>query len=239
MDDKQLEMLKIKVDIWKQVINTQQHFNDLEMKVRNFGILIVSALVGAAGVSIKSGYFVFGMSLSVIFFIVGALLWLCFYFVDTYWYHPLLLGSVKQGIEIEKELKKQLPNINLTETIGKNSPSEIPFFSRFTNDGKIHSTGKSKIFYFTVAALLILCAFCSFISTYGESEVIKSEQSTNIKAVKLLENLTQKVEMINSNMQQQAMQEKKETVEKIVIDSPSPSISLENAIVVEPTKLPN
>lgn len=49
-----LEKLKLKVDVWKTVIDVQKHFNDLEMKVRNFGILILSAFIGAIGVSFNS-----------------------------------------------------------------------------------------------------------------------------------------------------------------------------------------
>lgn len=41
-----LENLKLKIDIWKTVVDVQKHFNDLEMKVRNFGILILSAFIG-------------------------------------------------------------------------------------------------------------------------------------------------------------------------------------------------
>lgn len=44
-----LENLKLKIDIWKTVVDVQKHFNDLEMKVRNFGILILSAFIGAIG----------------------------------------------------------------------------------------------------------------------------------------------------------------------------------------------
>lgn len=62
-----LEKLKLKVDVWKTIIDVQKHFNDLEMKVRNFGILILSAFIGAIGVSFNSGS-------SLIFLVVAILL---------------------------------------------------------------------------------------------------------------------------------------------------------------------
>ncbi len=147
------ELIKIKVDVWKTVIDTQKHFNDLEMKVRNFGILILSAFIGAIGVTINSGYFInaFGINISIsaILSLGAAVIWWLFYFVDVYWYHPLLLGSVKQGLAIENDLESVLPIIGLTKEIGKNSPKDFLFCK------EIHSTTKAKIFYFGI--LFILC----------------------------------------------------------------------------------
>ena len=50
----ELEKLKLKlnVEVWKKIVDVQQHFNDLEMKVRNFGLLVVSAFISAVGVSL-------------------------------------------------------------------------------------------------------------------------------------------------------------------------------------------
>ncbi|MDS0065324.1 hypothetical protein [Enterobacter cloacae] len=53
-DAMKLEQLKLKIDVWKTVIDVQKHFNDLEMKVRNFGILILSAFIGAIGVRVMT-----------------------------------------------------------------------------------------------------------------------------------------------------------------------------------------
>lgn len=126
-----IELLKLKVDIWKTVINTQQHFNDLAMKIRNFAILILSAFIGAIGVSFKSGYSLplFGhTSVATILCLGAAGIWLLFFFVDIYWYHPLLVGAVNKGLDIEKNIGDELKNIiNLTGTIGKESPKEIKF----------------------------------------------------------------------------------------------------------------
>lgn len=154
MDNKEfeLEKLKLNVDVWKKVVDVQQHFNDLEMKVRNFGLLIISAFISAIGVSLKSQYsaVVFGYDVPVAAFLsCGALVvWLLVFFVDVYWYHPLLIGSVKKGLDIEKQLSEQLPNINLTHTIGSESSIDIGPFK------KVRSTRKAKIFYLGIAAVL-------------------------------------------------------------------------------------
>lgn len=159
-----IELLKVKVDIWKQVINTQQHFNDLEMKVRNFAILILSAFIGAIGVSFKSGFSLDIMghptSIATILSLGAAIIWLLFFFVDVYWYHPLLIGAVKQGINVEKEIEKELPNIiGLTKTIGNENPVKIEL-------GKykyqLHSKGKANIFYLGVFIILVFSSLILF-----------------------------------------------------------------------------
>ncbi|WP_438335466.1 hypothetical protein ACSYAE_00355 [Edwardsiella tarda] len=156
-----VELLKLKVDVWKTVIDVQKHFNDLEMKVRNFGILILSAFIGAIGVSFNSSsnLVIFGGNYSVsgILAFGAAIVWLLFYFVDVYWYHPLLLGAVKKGLEIEKEIGVDIANIDLTKTIGDSSPKDILCFKN------VHSTTKAKVFYFGVLTVLVITGVCMMI----------------------------------------------------------------------------
>ncbi|OAT16738.1 hypothetical protein M979_2498 [Buttiauxella noackiae ATCC 51607] len=168
-----LELLKIKVDIWKQVINTQQHFNDLAMKIRNFAILILSAFIGAIGISFKSGFalpfFGHSTSVSTILSFGAAIIWLLFFFVDVYWYHPLLIGAVKKGIAIEQSIGHGLESvIDLTQAIGKESPKKINFkifnWTYFTKD--LHSKDKAKLFYLGVFWILLISAIIlAFVDT--------------------------------------------------------------------------
>ena len=44
---------KNQIEIWKKTIDVQQHFNDIEMKIRSLAMTFVVALVGAVGFSIK------------------------------------------------------------------------------------------------------------------------------------------------------------------------------------------
>ncbi|MEX9927232.1 hypothetical protein AB7W63_09365 [Providencia rettgeri] len=173
------ELIKIKIDVWKTVIETQKHFNDLEMKVRNFGILILSAFIGATGVTFNSdsafNFLEYQVPISAIFSLGATVIWYLFYFVDMYWYHPLLLGAVKQGKKIESELESIIPGITLTKQIGKSSPRNF-FFLKET-----HSTTKAKIFYFGI--LLILGV--STIALLSVSPKNKQENSFNIKCERI------------------------------------------------------
>jgi hypothetical protein len=49
-----------------------------------------------------------------LFGIFGAYL---FYFIDRYWYHRLLVGSVKHAIEIEKKYKNEMPELSLMDLL--------------------------------------------------------------------------------------------------------------------------
>lgn len=164
-----LDYLKLNIEIWKTIIDTQKHFNDIEMKIKNFAILILSAFIGAIGVSFKSGYtfsfFTLEIPVASILGFGAAIIWGLFYFVDVYWYHPLLRGAVKQGIAIEKQLKTDFPNINITETIGDESPSNF-FFKK-----NVHSTGKAKIFYLGVLIVLLVASIFCFFTEKSVSKV--------------------------------------------------------------------
>jgi hypothetical protein len=38
------------LEVWKKTIDVQQHFNTIEMQIRNFAITVLTATIGAAGV---------------------------------------------------------------------------------------------------------------------------------------------------------------------------------------------
>lgn len=151
------EVSELDVKAWEKTVEVQMHFNELQMKIRNFSILLVSALVGAGGIALKEhiavDHYVFGVhvnvSLSAILFLVAALSWLAFFFMDHFWYYPLLVGSIKHGQKIEKILADKMPSIGLTTTIGAASPQML--FGR-----TLHSKHKSVIFYTLVFVLLLL-----------------------------------------------------------------------------------
>ncbi|HCD6739191.1 hypothetical protein LVQ71_05865 [Klebsiella pneumoniae] len=183
------ELLKIKVDIWKHVISTQQHFNDLAMKIRNFAILILSAFIGVIGVSFKSGFAIplFGHYLSASFFLAlgAACIWMLFFFVDVYWYHPLLVGSVNKGAEIEKNIGSELKDfINLTQVVGKESPKEIKlsFRKKVYWKKEYHSKDKAKLFYMGVFWVLITFSIAIF---FMDGPVTSKESNKNLLPTKL------------------------------------------------------
>ncbi|MBF6169437.1 hypothetical protein IU486_32650 [Streptomyces gardneri] len=111
------------LEMWKKTVEVQQHFNDLEWRIRGLAMTVLTFAFGAAAVAAKDGtavkVFGFSLQLSCIVLVLGFVLWLAFYFVDKVWYHQLLTGAVKHGDELEQELRTQLPHAGLTGQIGR------------------------------------------------------------------------------------------------------------------------
>lgn len=161
------------IEIWKTVIGVQMHFNDISMRIRSMFVTILLALFASLGflldkkIGLSIGkYQVQFAAILPLFGIFGAYL---FYFIDRYWYHRLLVGSVKQGRVIEKKYKSQFPELLLTEAIGEESPHEprrltkflakmIVSDEKFLNTGKLHSEAKVEFFYKSVMVALLITA---------------------------------------------------------------------------------
>lgn len=150
-----LELAKLKLEIWKTTVDVQQHFNDLELRIRNYAVTVLTAVLGAAGVAIKERLFVrfegFNTTLAVWFLGVGLVAWLAFYFMDRWWYHRLLYGAVSHGLALEKELAFLFPGRGLTGMIGDASPMYVAGW-------KIRSPWKIDAFYGGVGFLLLIGA---------------------------------------------------------------------------------
>jgi len=116
----------VKVEIWKKIVDVQQHFNDLELRIRNFALAVAGAFLGLGGYAIKDGGFtsILGIEVSVAGVIVLTAIFplFAFYFMDRLWYHRLLEGSVTAGIEAESELKAAGYKVDLGSHIKKASP---------------------------------------------------------------------------------------------------------------------
>lgn len=157
------------MDAWKKAIDVQQHFNNIEMKIRNYMIMLVVAVLGAASIAVKEGLPSLAGWLS-IFGVVGVAL---FGIMDGFWYHRLLIGAVRHAIGIERRYVKRLPEIGLSGAIGRASPIKI---GKFT----IHSTTKLLGFYGIICLLLIAASIfffwaCPTTQTPSEAEKPPSE----------------------------------------------------------------
>ncbi|RUO72500.1 hypothetical protein CWI80_08080 [Pseudidiomarina sediminum] len=125
MNDK--DILENQITVWKEIVETQRHFNDVAMKVRHLGFILVAALVGAAGLTFRSGYEMtltdagFSIPVASALLMFGALFWVVIWFLDVKWYTPFLLGSVKAGLLVESEINRRMTEVQLTQHIKKAS----------------------------------------------------------------------------------------------------------------------
>jgi hypothetical protein len=164
------------VDLWKTAIEVEQHFNTVEMNVRNIFATIVVALIAGIGYSIKEKIAIsFGISFAPVLSCAAVFMTMLFYFVDRYWYHRLLVGSVKEAERLEAEISKISDvEIRLSRQISEASPTKLPKLAeafaslfitekRFQEDKLLHSDGKIEFFYksimimFAILAVLTLC----------------------------------------------------------------------------------
>ena len=138
------DKLDYEVQAWKLAIEVQEHFNTLEMQIRNFAITVLGGVIGAAALVHKDSPLSSKMIL-----IAGLVIWLAFFTMDRLWYHQLLTGSVKHAQRIEDRLKGTIPGISLSQAIGDASPFII-------GKMEIHTNGKMLIFYGLVALVLVV-----------------------------------------------------------------------------------
>jgi len=151
------------IEIWKTSIDVQQHFNDLELRIRNFAVTLLVAIVGATAFSLKERYVVsaggISFPLAAAVLCAGIIGWLAFYFMDMHWYHRLLIGSVKHTVRIEKERAATRPELGLSRSIGDESP--WPLLGRFN----IHSSEKITLFYAAGLAVMSILTLMVLIAT--------------------------------------------------------------------------
>ena len=157
MDDTPKDQLIL--EAWKQTIAVQQHFNDIELRIRNYAITLLGALFGVAAYAFKEH-----ASWIIVEALLGASLILCyaFYFMDRHWYHRLLIGAVRHGVSIEDNAPPQLA---LTKAIGAASPVTLWWWKN-----ELHSDTKITLFYSFIAGAIILmglliCIFSTLNST--------------------------------------------------------------------------
>jgi hypothetical protein len=115
------------MEVWKKCVDVQQHFNDLSLRIRNFAITVVGALIAAVGFTYQYGLetdfagYKFAAGLG--FVIAAVFAWGNFFLMDRYWYHELLRGAVSHASSLEKQLNGFIPGIGLTNKISDASRS--------------------------------------------------------------------------------------------------------------------
>jgi hypothetical protein len=145
------------IEIWKKCVDVHQHFNDLEMRIRNFAITVVGALVAAVSFTYQQGLQVkiLGLMLPAGVGLVAAAIfaWGGFFLMDRFWYHVLLRGAVLHSAKIEDRYADAIPGIGLGKTISEASGNvTILGF-------KMNSNRRLEAFYALGAFLLIVIFF--------------------------------------------------------------------------------
>jgi hypothetical protein len=172
------------VDMWKKSVDVQQHFNDIEWRIRGLALTVATFAIGAAGVAAKDGTKVGQVSLGTLVLLVGLILWYAFYFVDRVWYHPLLQAAVAHGIQIENEIRKHLPQAGMTATIKARSPQSVGKIVRFVSRRTtMHSEGKLNWFYGVGTAAFLTSAVALQIGVWLDAGTPARPQRVDVRIV--------------------------------------------------------
>lgn len=146
------DVLKQRIEVWKTIVGTQQHFNNLQIQLRNFSLTLFTAVFTIVGFAIKEHVKVVGQCVSV----AGIIVLVAFYYMD-WGYHQLLKGSVNAGIDIEPSLKDFFQGPGLGVRI-----SEASKATKFLGFVGTDSTGRLTIFYVTQFVVLACVALFVF-----------------------------------------------------------------------------
>jgi hypothetical protein len=178
------DKLKERVRIWERIVDVQKHFNDLTLKIRGLAVAVLGVVLTGAAFSVKENIVLryedvqFNAGLPLV--VVALAVWFAFYCMDHWWYHRLLIGAVKQGVEAEMRLKGALPEIQLTIKIGETSVIR-PGIGKF-RPIEIHSADRLVWFYLVGAMLLVLAGLFLLIQEPFGQKAFSSAVPRSIEA---------------------------------------------------------
>lgn len=150
------------IDIWKKSIDTQMHFNDIEIKIRGIVVSILLATFAAAGVAIRYNLNLFlhdfKIPLSSCLFGVSSIGVFLLWMMDYLWYHKLLYGAVAHALNIENRYRRNIPDLSLSNEIKKSSSGFkllwiIPFSSKI----------RLCLFYWIIIIVLAISSIFTFV----------------------------------------------------------------------------
>jgi len=97
--DYEAKIIEIYQNEWRTIIQTQMHFNDLLVRLRTVTITALATLVGAAVAIIQIAKLRDGAAIVV--FWAPWFIWLIVFVLDFFYYHRLLIGSVKAALKFD------------------------------------------------------------------------------------------------------------------------------------------
>lgn len=146
-----MDIQEIQMRAWEKTIDVQMHFNSIELQIRNYALTLFTAIIAGIGYLLKEkiniiikGY-IFPSSAAAA--LIGIIIMCAFYFMDKYWYHKLLKGSVLHAIDIEGVITD--PGLKLTTAIGDSSKVKLLGW-------EIDSNKKYYFFYYPLILIFVI-----------------------------------------------------------------------------------
>jgi hypothetical protein len=145
-----IEHLKLAVEVWKKSVEVQQHFNDISLRLRNIAIPLLIGVVGAAGFALKEHQWPLAFAV----LMMGGIGWRAFYIMDRFWYHEFLRAATSHVGKIEEGLKGEIPEMGLSNEIQKMSSAvQIP---RYIGRGARPMGSRERLDHFYILGFTVL-----------------------------------------------------------------------------------
>jgi hypothetical protein len=168
-----LDRMNVAVEMWKKTVDVQEHFNDIELRIRNLAITVLGAVFSVAGLILKDAR---SSRLPALVVFLGAVLCLAFYFMDRWWYHRLLHGAVENGLQLEAYIAEGSGvRMGLAGAIKKRSPVKISIGRK--KKKHMRSDHKIDLFYGGLLAVTLLFSAGLLISATTNSRQTPTETS--------------------------------------------------------------
>lgn len=126
-DRSEPELLRAKIEYWKQVIYVQTHFNDMCIRTRWVGLTVNATLMAGGAVTLaqyqgaRIPFFGLDLNIGAILFVVAALVSAALWQLDRLYYYKMLVTSVQHASKVEDNLSGLLDGL----TKGKLITGEI------------------------------------------------------------------------------------------------------------------
>jgi hypothetical protein len=145
--------LASQIEVWKKIVDVQQHFNDIGWRIRALAMTALTFTLGATFFGYINAEPVsvgcFRLNPAAFVPVLGLLIWLLFWFADGIWYHRLLSGAGVAASPVEKQLKATGITADLSTEI-QNASHRNWLGMEMTSTRKLH------IFYGAGSIILII-----------------------------------------------------------------------------------
>ncbi len=150
---------QITIEAWKQTIAVQLHFNDLELRIRAFGLTTIGVILGLAGLD--------AAGTNTLVLAAALVIWPAFFLMEILWYHPLLKAAVEHGQAIENLGPEPMITLKAKDAQGKVTDVKASLisltrqisFASSNNPLGLHSTAKMIIYYLVIWVALWIIFF--------------------------------------------------------------------------------
>ena len=188
----QAELQNQYIAIWKTVVETQMHFNEMSVKSRQLGLAFVAAALGISVVLLSRNedfsFNVFdkgSIHVSVVLLIAAAFALLAVRQLDLGVYHKMLRGAVAFGEDFEEHYMKQVFNLEkgMTQAVSWFSRHEEAKLNKthrpYRYEGSDEKTAELKIssFYTRSIVFLLVTALLLFVVHDSKSWISSEETS--------------------------------------------------------------